>query len=128
MGAALTGLGRLLPELLGTIITTSGIVMALIFGAWVGWADFKKLELSREARTAMAIADEALDKAGQYAAAVDEEVRHRNLRDDRLEAGTLMREAIASGVANSLDMGDAIDSMLDSAKQRLVAACGFDAA
>ena len=45
-----------------------------------------------------------------------------------LVAGSVMRQAIAIAVATGLDMGDAIDSMLDGAKLRLIAACDFEAA
>lgn len=128
LGAAATGLGRFMPETAGVVVSTIGIVTALIFGGLVGWADFRKLEIAREARNAMSIADDALDRAARYAIALDEQTRRRGLREERLKVGALLREAIASAVAIGFDMGDAIDSMLDSAKLRLVAACDFDAA
>jgi len=128
VGAALTGIGRLMPGEGGVVTSTVGIVTALIFGGLVGWADFRKLEISREARGAMVIADEAIERADEYARALDQQSRRRSLRDERLKAGTLMREAMALAVAGGLDIGDAIDAMLDSAKLRLVAACDFDAA
>ena len=128
LGAALTGLGRLDAGTLGIVITAIGIVVATIFGALVGWVDFRKLEISREARGAMAIADQALEKAADYATLLDEQIRHRRARGDRLEAGSLMREAIAAGISADLDAGNALDAMLDAAKLRLIAAFGFDAA
>lgn len=128
VGAAVIGFGRFIEGTPGIVVSTVGIAAALIFGGLVGWADFKKLEISREARNAMSIADDALDRAARYATALDEQTRRRGLREERLKVGALLREAIASAVASGFDMGDAIDSMLDSAKLRLVAACDFDAA
>jgi GAF domain-containing protein len=128
LGAALTGLGRFVPDTPGLVVTVAGIVLATVFGVLVGWIDFRKLELSREARNAMSIADQALERAASHAAALDDQARHRRIREDRLEAGSLMREAIASAVTGELAIGDAIDTMLDVAKLRLVAAFGFDAA
>lgn len=128
VGAAVVGFGRFIEGTPGIVVSTIGIVAALIFGGLVGWADFRKLEISREARSAMTVADDALDRAGRYATALDEQTRRRELRGDRLVAGSVMREAIATAVANGLGMGDAIDSMLDGAKLRLIAACDFEAA
>lgn len=128
IGAAVVGFGRFIEGTPGVVVSTIGIVAALIFGGLVGWADFRKLEISREARSAMTVADDALDRAGGYATALDEQTRRRSLREERLKVGTLLREAIASAVASGFDVGDAIDSMLDSAKLRLVAACDFNAA
>lgn len=128
LGAALTGLGRLADGTLSIVVTTAGILLAAIFGALVGWADFRKLEISREARNAMSIADEALDRAAAHADALDDQVRHRRRRDDRLEAAALMRESIGAAVASGIVVGEAITAMLDVAKLRLVAAFGFEAA
>ena len=128
LGAALTGGGRFDTGALGIVVTLVGILVAAIFGTLVGWVDYRKLEISREARGAMAIADQALDKAADYAVRLDQQSRHRRARGDRLEAGSLMRDAIAAAVTADLDAGDALDAMLDFAKLRLVAAFGFDAA
>ena len=128
IGAAVTGVGRFVPSTLGIVISAVGIVVALIFGGLVGWADFRKLEISREARSAMVVADNALDRADRYAAALDQQTRRKNLREERLKAGVLFREAIATAIASDLGTGDAIDQMLDGAKLRLIAACDFDAA
>lgn len=128
IGAAVTGLGRFVPGTPGTIVSTVGIVMALIFGGLVGWADFRKLEISREARSALSVADDALDRAGHYATALDQQTRRIRLREERLKAGFLLREAIATAIASGLGTGDAIDQMLDGAKLRLIAACDFESA
>ena len=128
LGAALTGIGRLIPGDGGIVVSTIGIVAALVFGGLVGWADYRKLEISREARGAMSVADEAIERAAVYAEALDRQSRRRSLRDERLKAGTLMREAMATAVANELGIGDALDLMLDGAKLRLIASCDFDAA
>lgn len=128
VGAAVTGVGRFIPDMPGVVVSAIGIVVALIFGGLVGWADFRKLEVSREARSALSIADDALERADRYAVALDEQSRRRALREERLKAGSLMREAVASAIASDLGTGDAIDSMLDFAKLRLIAACDFDAA
>ncbi len=128
IGAAVVGFGRFIEGTPGIVVSTIGIVAALIFGGLVGWADFRKLEISGEARRAMTIADDALNRAGRYATALDEQTRRRELRGDRLVEGSVMRQAIAIAVATGLDMGDAIDFMLDGAKLRLIAACDFEAA
>lgn len=126
--AAITGVGRFIPDTPGIVVSVAGIVATLILGALVGWVDFKKLEISREARGAMGIADDALERAERYAGALDAQTRRRALREERLKAGSLLREAIATAVATELSTGDATDLMLDGAKLRLVAACDFDAA
>lgn len=128
IGAAVTGVGRFVPGTPGIVISTIGIVFALIFGGLVGWADFRKLEISREARSAMTVADDALERADRYAAAFDQQTRRRALSEERLKAGSLLREAIATAIASGLGAGDAVDQMLDGAKLRLIAACEFDAA
>ncbi len=128
VGTAMVAAGRFLDGTVGLVVTILGIVLAALFGVLVGWADYRKLELSREARDAMAVADAALEQASANAVALDEQIRHRRARDDRLEAGVLMREAIISAVTGDLDLGDAVDTMLDLAKLRLVAAFDFEAA
>lgn len=128
IGAALAGFARFLNGAPGLVLTVIGLMMSVVFGLLVGWADYRKLELSREARRAMRIADQSLARADAFAASLDNEVRHRQGREDRLEASALMREAMATAVASELEMGDAADMMLDTAKLRLVAAFRFDAA
>lgn len=128
VGAALVAGSRFLEGVPGIVAATVGIVAALIFGGLVGWADYRKLEISREAREAMTIAEDALERAGADAAALDEQSRRRALREERLKAGALMREAIGSAISSDLAIGDALDTMLATAKVRLTSACGFDAA
>ena len=45
IGAAVIGFGRFILGNPGIVVSTIGIVAALIFGGLVGWADFKKLEI-----------------------------------------------------------------------------------
>ena len=95
-----------------TILTVIGILLAAIFGTFVGLADFRKLELSREVRSAIRVADRAWAMAADHVALLDDVTRHRHRSDERLEAGALMREAIDSAVSSGLDRTDALDSML----------------
>ena len=125
--AALTAGSRFVEGTPGIVAATVGIVTALVFGALVGWMDFRKLEISREVRDVTALADDALARMERAETAAGEQVRGRALREERLIAGEVMRDAIGSAVAGQLPVGDALDSMLDSARLRLVAACGFDA-
>jgi GAF domain-containing protein len=128
LGAALTAGSRFVADVPGIVLAVIGITAALIFGGLVGWADFRKLEISREAREALTIAEDALDRAAADAAALDEQSRRRERREERLRAGELMREAISLGLVSGLMIGDALDAMLAAARLRLVSACGFDAA
>jgi GAF domain-containing protein len=128
LGALVTGTGRFVPDTPGLVISVVGLTVSFLSGALVLWADYRKLELSREARTAMEIADKSLAKADAYAALLDDEIHHRRLREDRLEAGALMRDAIATAVATDMEIGEAAYMVLDLAKLRLMAAFGFEAA
>ncbi len=128
IGATLIAASRLVEGTASVIVATVGIVATLIFGILVGLADFRKLEISREAREAMTVADEALARAAIDAAALDDQSRRRALRDERLSAGKIMREIIGVAAAGGYAIGDGLDTMLDAAKLRVVAACGFDAA
>lgn len=128
LGAAITAGSRFLEGAPGLVVAAIGIVAALLFGGMVGWADYRKLEISREAREAMVIAEDAIERARADAIALDEQSRRRARREERLKAGELMREAINSALASGLLIGDALDMTLAAAKMRLVSGCGFDAA
>lgn len=127
VGGLLTGLARLFDGSTGLIITIVGVVAAAVFGSLVGWHDFKKLELSVEARNAMRVADEAPTLADAHAGELSSARQLGTLRDERSAAADLMRESMLVSLIGKLPTSDTIDVMLDAARLRTAAACRFEA-
>lgn len=133
-GALLIALGRAVPGTLGLVMTVAGAVVAAAGGALVVLMDFKKLEISQDAKDAHKTADDAIEalvlKGSELQSAVNlgaQAVALDRKRLARIEATRLMIESVEAAFLKSADVQRSAQQLLSTAISSLRSAVDYQA-
>lgn len=133
-GAMLAAVARAIPGAWGLGLVVAGAVVAAAGGGFVVLMDFKKLEISQDAREAHKAADDAIEalavKTGELGAAEErfkEAVTFDRKRLARIEATRLMIESVEAAFLKSADVSKSGQQLLKRAISALRTAVDYRA-
>lgn len=133
-GAMVAAIARAVPGSWGLGLTIVGAVVAAAGGAFVVLLDFKKLEISQDAKEAHRTADDAIDsltaKAAELEAAAHlslQAVAFDRKRLARIEATRLMIESVEAAFLMSADVSTSAQRLLRTAISSLRIAVDYQA-
>lgn len=133
-GTLIVALARAVDDPLGLALTIGGAVVAGAGGAMVVLMDYKKLEISQDAKDAHRIADEALDALAEKTRELEaaeatcrQAVAFDLKRLARIDATRLMIESVEAAFLNAADPKKSAQLMLRLAASRLRSAMDYKA-
>jgi len=131
VGAMVAAIARAISGVWGLGFTIAGAVVAAAGGAFVVLMDFKKLEISQEAKAAHQVADDAIKALKAKKAELESAVSQAEILDRkrlaRIEATRLMIESVEAAFLKSADTSTSAQILLKTAISSLRIAVDYNA-